>query len=281
MQLKDIYYNLESKLSIGLPIICFSITDNKLYITTKKCGSRFFEYLTPETKYIEFRVKNKISCSPDEISNGLKFYDYVFQYFDSNSILTIDEFFKLLKIENITDITTKEFSNNWDIIFVIRDPIIRLLSGYTELVDSMLSDYTTIEDGIIYNTIDEYAKLSKSNNQQFSLKYFSKPDSNKVLNYFSNKTEKVIISDEHTSNWNTFIFYFLAKYKGNLKIIDIDNMNDMNIYGSDGTCISNKNVYLNWLEDNSNDRYIINFFNTLNYFILPEYINYTYIKSLK
>jgi hypothetical protein len=278
MQLKDIYYNLESKSSIGLPIICFSITNNKLHITTKKCGSRFFEHLTDDTKYIEFRVKTKISCSPDEISNGLEFYDYIFDYFDCNSILTIEEFFALLKIQNITDITTNEFSNNWDVIFVTRDPIIRLLSGYAELVDSMLSDYTTIEDTTIYNIIDTYAKL---NNQQFSLKHFSKTDSNKVLNYFSNKVETVIVSDEHTSNWNTFIFYFLAKYKGNLNIIDIDNINDMNTYGNDDTGISNKNVYLNWLEGHSNDRYIINFFNTLNYFILPEYINYTYIKSLK
>jgi hypothetical protein len=278
MQLKDIYYNLESKSSIGLPIICFSITNNKLHITTKKCGSRFFEHLTNDTKYIEFRVKTKISCSPDDISNGIKFYDYIFDYFECNSILTIEEFFGLLKIQNITDITTNEFSNNWDVIFVTRDPIIRLLSGYAELVDSMLSDYTTIEDTTIYNIIDEYAKL---NNHQFSLKHFSKTDSNKVLNYFSNKVEKVIISDEHTSNWNTFIFYFLAKCKGNLSIIDIDDINDMNIYGNDDTGISNKNVYLNWLKEHSNDRYIINFFNTLNYFILPEYINYTYIKSLK
>jgi hypothetical protein len=281
MQLKDIYYNLESKSSIGLPIICFSITDNNLYITTKKVGSRFFEHLTDETKYIEFRVKTKISCSPDEISNGIKFYDYIFEYFECNSILTIEEFFGLLKIQNITDITTNEFSNNWHVIFATRDPIIRLLSGYTELIDSMLSDYTKIEDAMIYNTIDGYAKITKSNNHQFSLKYFSKNDSNKVLNYFSNKVEGVIISDEHTSNWNTFIFYVLAKCKGNLKIIDIDNINDMSIYGHDDTGISNKNVYLNWLEDHSNDRYIINFFNTLNYFILPEYINYTYIKSLK
>jgi hypothetical protein len=281
MQLKDIYYNLESKSSIGLPIICFSITDNNLYITTKKVGSRFFEHLTDETTYIEFRVKTKISCSPDEISNGIEFYDYIFEYFECNSILTIEEFFGLLKIQNITDITTNEFSNNWHVIFATRDPIIRLLSGYTELVDSMLSDCTKIEDATIYNTIDGYAKISKSNNHQFSLKYFSKIDSNKVLNYFSNKVEGVIISDEHTSNWNTFIFYVLAKCKGNLKIIDIDNINDMSIYGHDDTGISNKNVYLNWLEDHSNDRYIINFFNTLNYFILPEYINYTYIKSLK
>ena len=278
MQLKDIYYNLESKSSIGLPIICFSITNNKLHITTKKCGSRFFEHLTDDTKYIEFRVKTKISCSPDEILNGIEFYDYIFDYFECNSILTTEEFFGLLKIQNITDITTNEFSNNWDVIFVTRDPIIRLLSGYAELVDSMLSDYTTIEDTTIYNIIDTYAKL---NNQQFSLKHFSKTDSNKVLNYFSNKVEMVIESDEHTSNWNTFIFYFLAKYKGNLNIIDIDNINDMNTYGNDDTGISNKNVYLNWLEDHSNDRYIINLFNTLNYFILPEYINYTYIKSLK
>ncbi len=58
MNLQYISDNLKQQSSIGLPILCFSITNNDLHITTKKVASRFFEHLNDNTKYIEFRVKH-------------------------------------------------------------------------------------------------------------------------------------------------------------------------------------------------------------------------------
>ena len=276
MNIQYISDNLKQQSSIGLPILCFGITSNKLHITTKKVASRFFEHLTEQTKYIEFRVKHKISCSSDEISNGIEFYDYILEYFSSNSIISIDEFFNILNINKITDITNESFSNNWDVTFVTRDPIIRLLSGFVELIDSMLSNTDMIDNERVYEIIESYSIKTP-----FGLKYFTKADSNEVLNYFSTKRDDIIVSDEHTSNWNTFISYFLAKYNGKFHIIDIDNMNDMARYGIEEETTSNKNVYLNWLEADTNRKHIIQFFHKLNYFLITDYTNYISITSTK
>jgi hypothetical protein len=282
MDFEQLTYNIKQQSSIGLPIICFSITKNVLHITTKKGGSRFFEHLDDTTKYIEFKVKSKVNCTEYEINNGIEFYDYIFLYFESNSILTTNEFFKILGIENIVEITKQSFSNNWEVVIVTRDPIIRLLSGYVELVDSMLATYTSIKDLNIFSIIEAHTnKCELLGNPFVGLKGFSIEESNKILNYFSNKIEETLISDEHTSNWNSFIFYFLSKYKSKFIIVDIDNNTDMSNYGNLGTCISNKNIYLNWLNGESNQLYINKLFTKLNYFLVTEYTNYLNVISLK
>jgi hypothetical protein len=280
MNLQYISENLKQQASIGLPILCFSITNNKLHITTKKVASRFFEHLTEQTKYIEFRVKHKISCSSDEILNGIEFYDYILEYFSSNSIISTDEFFNILNIDKLSDIANESFSNNWDVAFVTRNPIIRLLSGFVELSDSMMGG-DSIDNTDIYNIVNSNVIQSQSNNTPFALKYFTIADSNEVLNYFSTKVDNIIITDEHTSNWNTFISYFLTKYKGKFHIIDIDNMNDMSQYGIEEETTSNKSVYLNWLEADTNRKHIIQFFHKLNYFLITDYTNYISITSTK
>lgn len=277
MNLEYISDNLKQKSSIGLPILCFSITDNNLHITTKKVASRFFEHLSDTTKYIEFRVKHRLSCSIDELESGLQFYDYILEYFGSNSILTTNEFLDILNIQNIEHITNKEFSEKWNLFFVTRNPLIRLLSGFTELVDSMLIEDNVTDSKGIYDIIHQYL----GNGESFGLKYFTISEANQILNYFSKKIHNVITNDEHTSNWNTFINYLLPKIKGEFKIIDIDNMEDMRIYGKDESDTTNKNVYLNWLNDESNNKHINDFFNTLDYFIISEYNNYLSLISLK
>lgn len=282
MQFEQLIYNIKEQSSIGLPIICFSITKNTLHITTKKGGSRFFEHLNDNTKYIEFKIKNKINCSQYEINNSIEFYDYIFEYFESNSILTTDEFLKLLGINNIIEITENNFSNNWEVVIVTRDPIIRLLSGYVELVDSMLETYTIIKDSTIFSIIEAHTNECQLLKTPFiGLKGLLTEDSNKILNYFSNNIEERLISDEHTSNWNSFIFYFLAKYKSKFTIVDIDNSNDMVKYGNRGTRISNKNIYSKWLQDQSNELYINKLFTKLRYLLITEYTNYIKVISLK
>ncbi len=277
MNLEHISDKLKQQSSIGLPILCFSITDNNLHITTKKVASRFFEHLNDKTKYIEFRVKHRLSCSIDELESGLEFYDYILEYFDSNSIITTNQFLEILNIQNITDIANKEFSKKWNLFFVIRDPLIRLLSGFTELVDSMLIEDNFTDNKSICDIINQYSHKD----ELFGLKYFTTSEANQILNYFSKKIHNVITNDEHTSNWNTFITYLLSKVNGEFKIIDIDNPTDMRIYGKDESETTNKKVYLNWLNDESNNKHINDFFNTLDYFIISEYNNYLSLISQK
>jgi len=277
MNLEFISNSLKQQASIGLPILCFSITNNMLSITTKKVASRFFEYLEPTTKYIEFRVKHRINCSDEEIETGIEFYDYILQYFESNSIINVSEFFEILNIQNIQDIVSESFSEKWNLVIVTRDPIIRLLSGFVELVDSMMGNVDTINDTTINDIINTH--MGKGNH--FGLKYLTTDEANKILNYFSDKSYDIIINDEHTSNWNSFISYFLTKYKGKFKIVDIDDIDDMSGYGKNTASTSNKDIYLNWLNEYSNRTYILKFLSKLNHFLLTDYINYISLKSLK
>jgi hypothetical protein len=277
MNLEFISNSLKQQASIGLPILCFSITNNMLSITTKKVASRFFEYLEPTTKYIEFRVKHRINCSDEEIETGIEFYDYILQYFESNSIINVSEFFEILNIQNIQDIVSESFSEKWNLVIVTRDPIIRLLSGFVELVDSMMGNVDTIND----ITINDIINTHMGNENHFGLKYLTPDDANQILNYFSDKSYDIIINDEHTSNWNSFISYFLTKYKGKFKIVDIDDIDDMAGYGKDTASTSNKDIYLNWLNEYSNRTYILKFLSKLNHFLLTDYINYISLKSLK
>ena len=78
----------------------------------------------------------------------------------------------ILDIDDIQSITTNKISKNWHWVFVTRNPIIRLLSGFVELVDSMLSDISTINDNDVVDIISKYMDISKKNNTQFTIKKF-------------------------------------------------------------------------------------------------------------
>lgn len=274
MTSKELYSNLVLNIQNQLPIICFSITNNELHITTKKVGSRFFEYLTEDTKYIEFRIKHKSKCLPEELNNESHFLDLILFYFNDNSVLNLQEFFDILNINSFNDILTKEFSQRWKVTFIIRNPILRFLSGYVELVDSSLSsllESTSSIDNDVYSIIKKYDSIAKKNNSYYSIKDFSINESNLILNYFANTFDSSIMNDEHISNWNTIVYYLLEQMSEKPKILDLDNLEDMRLYGQDNTFVSNKSIYENWLSNDENKEHILNLFNKLNYFILPEY----------
>jgi hypothetical protein len=279
MDLEYILSGLKKDASIGLPIICFSITKETIYVTTKKIASRFFEHIDSETKFIEFRVKNRNLYNNIDTDIDIPFYDYSFQYFKDNSNIKIDEFLDILNIDDIQDITTNKISKKWNWVFVTRNPIIRLLSGFVELVDSMLSETSTIDNNEVVRVISKY--IDESNNNQFTIKRFSKTDSDIVLNYFSQNIYNRILEDEHTSSWNVFLYYFANKFNSKFSVIDIDDKLDMIQYNSLSMEITNNAVYKNWLDNHLNQSYIINFFQNLNEIMIVEYTNYIRVKSLK
>jgi hypothetical protein len=281
MDLEYILSCLKKNASIGLPIICFSITKDKLYVTTKKIASRYFEHIDSETKFIEFRIKNRNLYNHIDSVNDIQFYDYSFEYFKDNSNIKLNEFLDILNIDNIEDITTNKISKNWHWIFVTRNPIIRLLSGFVELVDSMLSDISVIDNNEVVDIISKYMDISKKNNTQFTIKKFNRIDSDIILNYFSENAYNRIIEDEHTSSWNVFLYYFVNKFNGKFLVIDIDDKSDMQEYHSLSMDTTNNSVYKNWLDNHLNQPYIINFFKNLNQIMVQEYTNYIRLKSLK
>ena len=281
MDLEYILSCLKKNASIGLPIICFSITKDKLYVTTKKIASRYFEHIDSETKFIEFRIKNRNLYNHIDSVNDIQFYDYSFEYFKDNSNIKLNEFLDILNIDNIEDITTNKISKNWHWIFVTRNPIIRLLSGFVELVDSMLSDISVIDNNEVVDIISKYMDISNSNNTQFTIKNFNRIDSDIVLNYFSENIYNRITEDEHTSAWNVFLYYFANKFNSRFSVIDIDDKYDMQGYHSLSMNTTNNTVYKNWLDNHLNQSYIINFFQSLNQIMVSEYTNYIRLKSIK
>ena len=281
MDLEYILSGLKKNSSIGLPIICFSITEETIYVTTKKIASRYFEHIHPKTKFIEFRVKNRNLYNHNDPNIDIPFYDYSFEYFKDNSNIKIDEFLDILNIDDIQDITTNKISKNWNWIFVTRNPIIRLLSGFVELVDSMLSETSMIDNIEVVDIISKYMYISNNNNTQFTIKKFNKIDSDTILNYFSQNIYNRILEDEHTSSWNVFLYYFVNKFNSKFSVIDIDDKSDMLQYNSLSMDTTNINVYKNWLDSHLNQTHIINFFQKLNQIMIVEYTNYIRIKSLK
>jgi hypothetical protein len=281
MDLEYILSCLKKNASIGLPIICFSIAKDKIYVTTKKIASRYFEHIDSETKFIEFRVKNRNLYNHIDNVNDIQFYDYSFEYFKDNSNIKVDEFLDILNIDNIEDITTNKISKNWHWVFVTRNPIIRLLSGFVELVDSMLSDTSEIDNNEVVDIVSKYMDISKNNNVQFTIKKFNRIDSDIVLNYFSENIYNRITEDEHTSAWNVFLYYFANKFNSRFSVIDIDDKSDMKEYHSLSMDTTNNTIYKNWLDNHLNQSYIINFFQSLNQIMVQEYTNYIRLKSLK
>lgn len=281
MDLEYILSGLKKNSSIGLPIICFSITKDKIYVTTKKIASRYFEHIDSETKFIEFRIKNRNLYNHIDTDNDIQFYDYSFEYFKDNSNIKFDEFLDTLGIDDIQSITTNKISKNWQWVFVTRNPIIRLLSGFVELTDSMLSDVSVIYNNEVIDIISKYMDISKSNETQFTIKQFNRIDSDKVLNYFSENIYSRIIEDEHTSSWNVFLYYFVSKFNSKFSIIDIDDKSDMKEYHPLSMDTTNNSIYKNWLDGHLNQSYIINFFKNVNHIMVQEYTNYIRLKSLK
>lgn len=262
--------------SIGLPIICFSISGNSIFITTKKIASRYFEFFNESTRFIEFYVKNNTLEKNLNTENRLKFFDYDFHFFENNKDLSVDDFFNKLGINNITDIFSNRFLDNWEVNLITRDPIIRLLSGFTEIVDSLIGNQINLENEEILKRYISYDKL----NNFSGIRNLPEESLSPILNDYSKKIYNQIVFDEHTSLWNTFLFYLISKSHSTPNIIDIDNDIHMKKYPNFNLDISNKSMYLKWLGGNNRTQ-ILNFIKKIEYPIINEYSNYLRIKALK
>ena len=113
----------------ALPTLCISVYKNNLIFTTKKIGSRYFEDIstddTDNKNYIDVRLNYLNSNS--EIPIEHTFNDIGILLKGENTV-DINSFLNKIGVSNFKDIFTKSFIKNYNIIFVVRNPLKRLFS---------------------------------------------------------------------------------------------------------------------------------------------------------
>jgi len=221
---------MDSKLNICLSL-CISYYKNQIIFTTKKVGSRYFEEFsetnTAGFSSIEFRIHEKNEVYNPSIGIHGQYPNFIIgnyhlePYNNDDVEKNIDKFFSMLNLKTMLDI----FKSN-KLIFIIREPLKRTLSGFIEMVDGTLP-YTLSEtsDENIVNTINE-----------------------SVVTMIP-----FLYKDEHTSCWNSFLAQLIEDNDivelARPKIIDLDNKSDMSIFPTSPAKPTNKNILKLWLRD--------------------------------
>ena len=220
---------MDSKINILLPTLCISYYKNQIIFTTKKAGSRYFEEIS-ETKpagfsSIEFSIHEK-NDAHDPNPNFIIGNYYFEPRINNGTEINIDMFFSLLNLKTLLDLFTARILKSNKLIFIIREPRKRTLSGFIEMVDG-IHPYTLTDtsDENIVNTINE-----------------------SVVTMIP-----FLYKDEHTSCWNSFLAQLIEDNDivelARPKIIDLDNKSDMSIFPTSPAKPTNKNILKLWLRD--------------------------------
>ena len=296
-----------------------SIFDKAVVICFQKVGTRFFLFLSNWPKSInEVYNQYQINISYDS-GNNSKFtlntetgdYNTSMFFLDEhkNTFSDINSFLQ----NNGGDMNTFFFNNEKDMYFVIRDPIVRFLSGISQIASSYvgelltqpeeriiiksLSDITDGEIDHIYNNYNHYFNewddFTENNLSNVDINIFVK-----IIVYIINHKPYLYFYDAHTQ-------HYLSKYKDliynikdktKIKIIDLadcnkksaynlfntwsDNIDYINAYNNTtGHIVSNKKLYnhIKFLL-NSDDSPISQ---SLYYFLLTEIKEYEQLKNSK
>ena len=216
----------------ALPTLCISVYKNNLIFTTKKIGSRYFEDIstddTDNKNYIDVRLNYLNSNS--EIPIEHTFNDIGILLKGENTV-DINSFLNKIGVSNFKDIFTKSFIKNYNIIFVVRNPLKRLFSGYIEIVDSIFG-------GSSNNVFFKYLVERYYNIRFESLDFISlrsnlqSHQTNIILNEFTNLFDSSWFEDEHISYWNLFVYDFIKNTPiyDDISIINLDSIEDMSTF---------------------------------------------------
>lgn len=238
------------------PILCISIIDNYLVFTTKKNGSRYFEDISSDI--IDVTQKKSINLYLEDIQVDTQinssFSNYEFNIFHNEKLLTLQQFNDLLKIDKIYDIFSDKVMNNFEYVFVTRNPLDRLFTGFFEKTGSIIS----VLQGDIYNqflfdVVKNYFKI----NEYTDFNKLPQDKINLILNQFALSVNYKLLDDPHLSLWNYFLFNFLQKENllSKVKITDLSDIHKMNNFPKLDQP-SNKLWLSNWLDDENNKYYI-------------------------
>jgi hypothetical protein len=223
-----------------LPKLCISVYKNNIIFTTKKIGSRFFEDISV------------IDKRPNSVDIDLQ-YNKKYEYdVSENSIITKSEFFSLLDISSFDELFSESFLKNYNLIFIIRDPLKRFFTGFVELIDWYYG--FLMADRVSRWMFEKHFKINIGKKPYYNLRTDLKTESiNKILNEFASIPDEKYLNDEHLSNWNTFVYNFIndLQITNKVKIIDLDDKKDMEFFPIKWQP-SNKEILHNWLNRENN-----------------------------
>jgi hypothetical protein len=229
---------------------------------------------------IEFkmlRIDDRMTTNSD-FDSRLAFDKYYFEL-SPNSFLSVDEFFKKLKIEKISDIVSDKILSEWQLVGIIREPIKRTLTAFIEICDSYVGNSMVHEYS--KHIFQKYFQIILPPSEDYNFKKLSSENINKILNEYALNSGPHIIKDEHASGWHMFLSKFIKKYRldGKVKIIDLDNKEDMSVFPVI-TQPSNKSHLNNWLKE-ENKFYVNTFLTSIESFLIQESDAYTELLELK
>jgi hypothetical protein len=238
-----------------LPTLCISLYGNNLIFTTKKIGSRFFEHISNDANGIDVNQEKYINVELSLVKPINSESIHTFNEFNLNikyeSGYTIDDFLNLIEVKNFKDIFTKSFTEKYNIIFVTRNPIKRLLTGFIEVVDSMFSRYNN--DLFFKYLVERHYSIYFNHSDTPSIRNLIPLDkSNKILNEYVELFDNSFFEDEHISYWNTFVYNTTKSTPiyDKITFLDLDNPNDMMQFGEFIDGESNTSIINNWIHFN-------------------------------
>jgi hypothetical protein len=239
------------------PVLCISIVGNYLVFTTKKTGSRYFEDISSDILYETKKNSINFYLSKSQYNQNdsdCNFINYKFKCIETYELLNVVQFYNLLKINKISDIFSDKVMKNYHYVFITRNPLDRLFTGFFEKIGSIISvlgtdNYNQYLFNIIKNHfgITEYTEFNNLSQDKINL----------VLNEFALSINHRLLNDEHLSLWNYFLIEFLHKTNlhNKVQVIDLNDSSKMNIFNKISQP-SNKPWLSKWLSDENNKHYI-------------------------
>lgn len=301
--LRDTTSNLlHNDYSINLQI---SIVNKKIVITTHKIASRFIEELsfdetTGKSKTIEVLIyfNRDLNFEDPKIIFGKYYYDIHDR--DERKIKHQD-FLSILKIDSISDIFNYSNITGYDVVFLIRNPLLKFLSGWAEIIDQTLYSIDCYSSHQL-NHITDLFKISDINYEDVKLKQLRDLETeqlNSILRGFSNIDNDIIADNSHTKEWCSFVenllFYSnflnstnelinLKKIPSFIKIVDMDEENAMTrefkTEYSSLNRVTHLDVIYSFVTNPSNRNYIQNLVSKRVNLLNLDYASYLFLKKI-
>jgi len=226
-----------------------SIFDNTIVVNYKKTGSRFFQTISSYPNHpsdsnnkqldlIFSKINNEISepvnigtllyvknpFALDNFRHDDSHWKDLKEFFDKNEVSSWQEFF---------------VRNKKEIVFVIRNPIDRFLSGLTQIVSSIIGNdlqNTAIREDVCRNTSLSVQDLRFIMNNFTSSELASEREiyiCNELIIYLLQHRPELILQDIHTDNYLLYFKLWIdsIKDKSKVKIIDLSQCNSEKALG--------------------------------------------------
>jgi len=286
MDIEEIKKSINFNEDIALPTLCIAVYAGQIIFTTKKVGSRYFEDITrtespsKSVSTIEFKILrvDDNTLKNLDFDSRLLFDKYYFEL-SPNSFLSIDAFFKKLKIEKISDIVSDNVLMEWQLVCVVREPVKRTLTAFVEVCDSYVG--SSMVNVFSKHIFQKYFKLIIPPSKNYNFKNLTTENINNILNEYALHTGPDLIKDEHASGWHMFLTKFIKTYRldGKVKIVNLDDKEDMSVFPIIAQP-SNKSHLNNWIIE-ENKFYLNTFLKSIESFLIQESDTYNELLELK